>query len=125
MLRQCDCGLLNDNEIIRERVKKYAIDCNLKSGYLDVAMKGRHLRDFEADQRSLEAHNFPYEHCMLSREETRAAIGTDAYIGALLNMGNGHLHPLNLCQGEAAAAASLGTRIHEASPVTDIATASS
>ena len=29
-------------------------------------------------------------------------------LGALLNMGNGHLHPLNLCIGEARAAASLG-----------------
>ena len=108
------------HEIIRERVKKYAIDCDLKFGYLDVAIKPRHLRDLEADQRSLEAHNFPYEHRMLSRDETRAAIGTDAYIGALLNMGNGHLHPLNLCQGEAEAAVSLGAHIHEGSAVVDI-----
>ena len=32
-------------------------------------------------------------------------------------MGNGHLHPLNLCKGEARAAASLGVAVHEASPV--------
>jgi gamma-glutamylputrescine oxidase len=35
----------------------------------------------------------------------------------MLNMGNGHLHPLNLCLGEAKAAVSLGTTIYEQSPV--------
>jgi glycine/D-amino acid oxidase-like deaminating enzyme len=44
-------------------------------------------------------------------------IGTDAYIGALMNMGNGHLHPLNLCIGEARAAVSRGATIYEQSPV--------
>ena len=43
-------------------------------------------------------------------------LGSKAYIGALLNMGNGHLHPLNLCLGEAAAAMSLGAKIYERSP---------
>jgi glycine/D-amino acid oxidase-like deaminating enzyme len=47
-------------------------------------------------------------------------IGTDAYIGALLNRGNGHLHPLNLCIGEALAAQDLGATIYERSPVIDI-----
>ena len=35
-------------------------------------------------------------------------------------MGSGHLHPLNLALGEAAAAASLGVRLHEQSAVTRI-----
>ena len=37
------------NDIIRERVQKYDIQCDLKFGYLDVAIKERHLRDQEAD----------------------------------------------------------------------------
>ena len=57
---------------------------------------------------------------MLSREETQETIGTDAYIGALMNMGNGHLHPLNLCIGEANAAVSQGATIYEQSPVLTI-----
>ena len=56
----------------------------------------------------------------MSKDETRETIGTDAYIGALLNMGNGHLHPLNLCIGEARAAVSLGATIYERSPVVSI-----
>jgi glycine/D-amino acid oxidase-like deaminating enzyme len=33
------------HRIIRERVARYSIECDLKSGYLDVAIKARHLRD--------------------------------------------------------------------------------
>jgi len=108
------------NDIIREIVNKYRIQCDLKFGYLDVAIKARHLRDQEADYERLLKANFPYEFRHLSKDETRETIGTSAYIGALLNMGNGHLHPLNLCIGEAKAAASLGATIYEQSPVLNI-----
>ena len=108
------------HNIIRERVKKYDIQCDLKFGYLDVAIKNRHLRDLAADIEQLEKHDFPFEFKMLSREETQARIGTSAYIGALQNMGNGHLHPLNLCIGEARAAVSQGATIYEQSPVVTI-----
>ena len=109
------------HQIIRERVETYGIECDLKYGYLDVAIRKRHLHDLEFDYHRLQAANFPHEVRLLSREETRAATGTDSYIGALLNMGNGHLHPLNLCLGEARAAAALGATIHEQSPVVKIA----
>ena len=108
------------HEIIRERVKKYSIDCDLKLGYLDVAIKPRHLRDCEAELAELEEHDYPFEIRMLSKEETQELIGTDAYIGALMNMGNGHLHPLNLCIGSANAAVSQGATIYEQSPVLNI-----
>jgi gamma-glutamylputrescine oxidase len=105
------------HDIIRERVETYGIDCDLRWGYLDVAIKQRHLRAQQDDLENLQKHNFPHEYKSLSREETVSMIGTDAYIGALLNMGNGHLHPLNLCIGEARAAVSRGATIFEQSPV--------
>lgn len=108
------------HEIIRERVETYGIDCDLKYGYVDVAIKKRHMDDIHHDYDRLQASGFPHEVRILSREETRAVTGTDAYIGALLNMGNGHLHPLNLCIGEANAAVSLGATIYEQSPVIGI-----
>jgi len=108
------------HDIIRERVQKYDIQCDLKWGYLDVAVKKRHMRDIECDYERLTGADFPHELRILSDEETSDLIGTDVYIGALLNRGNGHLHPLNLCIGEAAAAASLGAVIYEQSPVLDI-----
>lgn len=108
------------HDIIRQRVQQYGIQCDLKPGYLDVALKPRHLREFAADHERLVKAGFPYEIKILSRDETRALIGTEAYIGSHLNMGNGHLHPLKLCVGEARAAVSLGTTIYEQSPVTRI-----
>jgi len=108
------------HDIIRQRVQQYGIQCDLKFGYLDVAIKARHLRDQQADFERLQKANFPYEFRLLSKDETRETIGTSAYIGALLNRGNGHLHPLNLCIGEARAAASLGATIYERSPVLNI-----
>jgi len=108
------------HEIIRERVDTYGIDCDLKYGYVDVAIKKRHLHDIHHDYERLHKAGFPHEVRILSREETRACTGTNAYIGALLNMGNGHLHPLNLCIGEANAAVSLGATIYEQSPVIGI-----
>jgi len=108
------------HDIIRQRVETYAIDCDLKWGYLDVAIKPRHLKEQQEELERLQRYNFPYEYRSHSAAETQALIGTDAYIGSLLNMGNGHLHPLNLCLGEARAAASLGVVISEQSSVVSI-----
>lgn len=108
------------HEIIRERVKRYDIACDLKSGYLDVAIKKRHVTAMQEDLDALERFDFPHESRILDAAETRELIGTSEYIGSQLNMGNGHLHPLNLCIGEARAAESLGAVIHEQSPVTHI-----
>jgi glycine/D-amino acid oxidase-like deaminating enzyme len=44
-------------------------------------------------------------------------VASDQYAGGLVDMGSGHLHPLDLVQGEARAAHSLGVRIFEQSPV--------
>jgi len=108
------------HQIIRDRVGQYGIQCDLKFGYLDVAIKQRHLRDIEADYERLVKADFPHEFRILSKTETRDIIGTDAYIGSFLNMGNGHLHPLKLCVGEARAAVSQGATIYEQSPVLSI-----
>jgi glycine/D-amino acid oxidase-like deaminating enzyme len=105
------------HDIIRERVETYGIDCDLKWGFMDVAIKPRHLKNQQEELETLQKYNFPHEARMLSREEVTALTGTDVYIGGLLNMGNGHLHPLNLCIGEARAAESLGTEVFEQSPV--------
>ena len=108
------------HRIIREHVDTYAIDCDLKAGYVDVAIKARHLKDLEKEHRYLDKYQYPFEYSLLSKEQTQEILGTKAYIGALLNMGNGHLHPLNLCSGEANAAMALGVKIYENSPVIQI-----
>ena len=109
------------NEIIRERVAKYAIDCDLTWGYLDVALKKRHMEWFAEDKEHHEKMGYPYPLELLDGDQIRQQVGSDRYLGGLLNtQGNGHCHPLNLCIGEANAAAQQGARIYEQSPVTRV-----
>ncbi len=108
------------NDIVHDRVAQYGIDCDLRNGYIEAALKPRQMRGLEAEHRELEARGHPYEFRLLDAAETRATLGTEAYIGSLITMRNGHLHPLKLCLGEARAAHSLGVQIHEGSRVTAI-----
>ena len=108
------------NDIICDRIEKHAIDCDLKFGYIDVALKQRHMEDFHEECEWFERHDFPYEFRLVQQDELPDIIGTSAYIGGLINMRNGHLHPLNLCIGEALAAENLGVRFFEQSSVTKI-----
>ncbi len=108
------------HEIIHERVAKYGIQCDLKAGYMDVASKNRQMADLEQEVALMEKYRFPYEYRLLDKAETAEISGSKAYVGSLLNFRDGHLHPLNLCVGEARAAAQLGVQIFEQSPVTRI-----
>lgn len=112
------------HEIIRQRVQAYGIQCDLKFGYLDVAIKKRHVREMQERLETFSRFDYPFEARFLDADETEQVIGTRAYMGGLLNMGNGHLHPLNLCLGEARAAAELGVTFHEQSVVERIEYAS-
>jgi gamma-glutamylputrescine oxidase len=50
----------------------------------------------------------------------RRHVGTDAYVGGMIDHSGGHMHPLNLALGEAAALESLGGRIFEGSRVVSV-----
>jgi glycine/D-amino acid oxidase-like deaminating enzyme len=108
------------NDLIRERVSKYFIDCDLKDGYVEVATKPRQVAYIEESAAERERHDFPYRYEIWGREKTRSMLGTDAYHGGFACYRDGHVHPLNLCIGEARAAHDLGVRIYEQSPVTGI-----
>jgi glycine/D-amino acid oxidase-like deaminating enzyme len=108
------------HDIIAERVDRYAIDCDLKYGYMDVAVRPRHLLDQQVWYEDLCSRGMEQQVRLVPREELSGLLGTDRYLGGLINNRNGHLHPLNLCLGEARAAAGLGVSIHEGTAVTDI-----
>lgn len=109
-------------DIVVDRINKYSIDCDLKFGYIDVAARGRpaERRYLEAHLEDRLAHGYPYELRLVEEDEMPAWIDSDAYVAGLSNEGNGHLHPLNLCAGEARAAEQLGARIFEQTRVTRI-----
>jgi len=108
------------NDIIKERVEKYKIECDLKPGYIEVAYKRRHMEGLKEDFDEHQKQGLGEHLRMVDKDELGSILGTDAYIGGMLNDLNGHLHPLNLCAGEARAAAGLGAKIYEQSEVLDI-----
>ena len=108
------------HDIVYDRVARYGIDCDLKCGYLDAALKARHMRELEDWAAELERRRFPWPYALLDREAIRDTLGSDAFVGGLTCHRDGHLHPLNLCLGEARAARQLGVRMFEHSAVTAI-----
>lgn len=101
--------------IIRERIARYGIACDLKDGGIFAAFSARQMRHLESQQRLWERHGHSALE-LLDRQQLRARVATDSYIGGLLDHSGGHIHPLNLALGEAAAFESLGGVIHEQSP---------
>jgi len=108
------------HEIIEERIEKYNIDCDFKHGYIDVALKDRQLRHLRQWHEELCKRGMEDKLRLVEGQELDDITGSSAYVGGLINMRNGHLHPLNLCLGEARAATELGAIFHEGSPVSEI-----
>jgi gamma-glutamylputrescine oxidase len=100
--------------IIRERVARYGIDCDLKDGGVFAAFNSKQQHHLEAQKRLWERYgNNRLE--LLDRDGIRGVVACERYCGGLLDMSGGHIHPLNLTLGEAAAVESLGGSIYEQS----------
>jgi len=113
-------GLLTEGgQIIRDRVARHGIDCDLKPGNLFAAYTRRQMEEMEA-KRALWSSFGMDDHEMLDREGMRAHVGSDVYLGGMIDWSGGHMHPLNLALGEAAAFEGLGGRIHEHSAVQSV-----
>ncbi|MDE0754143.1 MAG: FAD-binding oxidoreductase [Woeseiaceae bacterium] len=108
------------NDIIYDRVEKYGIQCDLKGGFLEVAVKPKQLSYLDEYVEERVAHNFPYKYEIWDRQETCDRLGTNSFHGGFICYRDGHVHSLNLCIGEARAAHGLGVKIFEQSPVVDI-----
>ena len=119
-VRQMKLMGLEAVEIVRQRVERYNIACDLTWGYCDLANKPRDLEGFAEEAEELRGLGYRHETRLLQANEVRSVVGSDRYVGGLVDMGSGHLHPLNLALGEAAVAAQLGVKLFENSAVTRI-----
>jgi glycine/D-amino acid oxidase-like deaminating enzyme len=108
------------HDIIERRVERHQIRCDLKHGWAEVAARPRHMDGLRGyvEERRLAGDGDSLE--VVEADDMGRVIGSDAYHGAMIDRRSGHLHPLNLCLGEARAAAGLGVRIFEESPVTAV-----
>ncbi len=105
-------------DLIKDRVARHAIDCDLHWGQMHVAIKARHETELKAWQEEL-ARDYAYDTLRwLDRDQLRSVFATERYRGGLHDSRSGHLHPLNYTLGLAAAAEAAGVRIFEGSEVT-------
>ena len=110
---------LEGGEIIRNRVGRYEIDCDLVDGGFFAAFTPKQVREMEAHKAHWERHGHSGLE-MVSRQDVGIYVSTDRYAGGMIDRLGGHVHPLNLVLGEAAAVESLGGRIFEQSRVTNV-----
>lgn len=108
------------HDIITQRVDRYAIQCDLLRGHLHTAYSPKDIAELKAAMEDAREAGLGEEVEWLTREQVQEKLETPLYHGGVLNRRNLHVHSLNLCLGEAAAAVSLGAKIFEQSPVLSI-----
>jgi gamma-glutamylputrescine oxidase len=112
---------LEGGNIIRERIAKYEIDCDLVNGGLFAAITEKQMRGLE-HHRDVWASFGHHSLELVDKAGLAKHVVSDRYVGGLIDHLGGHIHPLNLVQGEAHAAERMGVRIYENSPVIGVDT---
>ena len=104
-------------DLVRERVKRFNINCDLQDGFLGVSVnekKGKNLRVwFDYMQKR---YNYAAE--WIQPAYIKKWIDSPRYFNGYYDKLSGHLHPLNYCLGLAKGAVSLGVQIFQHSAVT-------
>lgn len=107
---------MEGGDIIRARIAKYGIDCDLVEGGLFAAFTQKQMQGLEHHRKVWANYGYnSFE--MVDKAGLARHVATERYVGGLIDQRGGHIHPLNLVQGKAAALESLGGRIFENSAV--------
>ncbi|MGH8420805.1 MAG: NAD(P)/FAD-dependent oxidoreductase, partial [Pseudomonas fluorescens] len=107
--------------LVGNRIREHGIDCDLRWGFCELANTKAQFAAFKAEQQVLAESGYAHETRLVGPEQIRQqVVNSGVYAGGLVDMGSGHLHPLNLVLGEARLAESLGVRIFEQSPVLEL-----
>ena len=106
-------------DCIRGLIKKYNIDADYKHGGFFAAFTEKQLKELESKKALWERFGNK-KLSMVGKADVSKIVNTDAYIGGLVDEHCGHIHPLKLALGEAAALVSIGGEVFEQSKVIDI-----
>ncbi|MEJ1096544.1 MULTISPECIES: FAD-binding oxidoreductase [unclassified Pseudoxanthomonas] len=101
------------------RIAKHAIACDWRDGHASVPIKPRQERQLRAWQTHM-AERYDYSMEWWDRDQLRAQLASDRYLGAVYDPHSGHLHPMEYAFGLARAAMAAGVRIFERSRVTQL-----
>jgi gamma-glutamylputrescine oxidase len=95
-------------------ISRYDIDCDRRAGLIYADHRQRFVADSHAYARHLRTR-YGYEKAEpLDAAKLQELVRSKSYFGGMLDHGGGHLDPLKLVRGMAAAAAGRGVRIFEA-----------
>ncbi|GLZ86315.1 oxidoreductase [Metapseudomonas resinovorans] len=108
---------LDSVTLVAERIRDLNIDCDLRWGFCELANTPAQFAAMAEEQEELNALGYPHQTRLVGPGQMREVVASDCYAGGLVDMGSGHLHPLDLVKGEARAAKAFGAQIFEQSPV--------
>lgn len=107
-------------DIIDERVKRHAIDCDWARGHVVAAVKPKKLDEL-ADWKVEAEQRYGYrDYVLWDKPELGKHLASPRYVGGLYDPLGGHIHPLKYALGLARATEAAGVRIFEQTPVTRI-----
>ncbi|MCF5144584.1 FAD-dependent oxidoreductase [Pseudomonas sp. PA-6-1D] len=106
--------------LVGERIAQHNIDCDLRWGFCELANTPAQFAAFKGEQAGLAALGYAPETRLVGPQDMAQVVGSSVYAGGLVDMGSGHLHPLNLVLGEAQVAESLGVKIFEQTQVLEL-----
>lgn len=107
-------------EYLFRLVEAEGIDCEAEqTGWFQPAHSPGRIKLSEKRVEAWRRYGSPAE--LLDREAARKLLGSDFWYGGMLNPTGGHINPLALARGLAAACERYGVTLHETSPVTGYA----
>lgn len=107
-------------DLVKDLVSRHAIACDFTHGILHVD----HRKAYLEESRDYVEHlhlNYGYEDIRyVGPDEIKGHVGSPRYFGGSLDMGAGHLHPLNFALGLGRAAEAAGAKIFEETTVSSV-----
>ena len=80
--------------IIRDRVQRYGIQCDLKDGGIFAALNAKQMQHLQAQKALWERYGYSHLE-MLDGVDIRQRVDSQRYVGGMLDRQGGHIHPLN------------------------------
>lgn len=108
-------------DLVRDRVKRFDIKCDLVDGFLGVSIgekKGKKLRHWFDGM--AKKYNYDADAKWIEPAYLKDWITSPRYFNGYYDKRSGHIHPLNYCLGLATGAASLGVQIYQHSAVNSL-----
>lgn len=107
-------------DTVERLVTTHNIDCSFaRTGKLNLAVRPSHFEGMQKTQRALK-EKLGHDTILVPPRQMRTEIGSDYYVGGLIDPRGAGLHVGKFCRGMAVVAAEAGAGLHEAAKVTSL-----